>query len=57
MAMLAKNVSVQWSYTLLLEMFPVFAKGVSPKGSIYYLESIGFNIPLTCGGVQVSLET
>lgn len=33
--------------------FPVFAKGVSPKGSIYYLESIGFNVPVTCGGVQV----
>jgi regulator of RNase E activity RraA len=33
--------------------FPVFAKGVSPKGSIYYLESIGLNVPVTCGGVQV----
>ncbi|MCX8189352.1 MAG: hypothetical protein N3F64_06540 [Nitrososphaeria archaeon] len=33
--------------------FPVFAKGVSPRGSLYYLESIGFNVPVTCGGVQV----
>ena len=33
--------------------FPVFAKGVSPKGSIYYLESIGLNVQVTCGGVQV----
>ena len=32
---------------------PVFAKGTSPKGSAYYLESIGFNVPVTCGGVQV----
>ncbi|MEM4523258.1 MAG: hypothetical protein QW738_08620, partial [Nitrososphaeria archaeon] len=33
--------------------FPVFAKGISPKGSVYYLESVGFNVPVTCGGVQV----
>jgi len=33
--------------------FPVFAKGVSPRGSGYFLESIGFNVPVTCGGVQV----
>ena len=32
---------------------PVFAMGISPKGSGYYLESIGFNVPITCGGVQV----
>ena len=33
--------------------FPVFAKGVSPRGSGYFLESVGFNVPVTCGGVQV----
>ncbi|MCW4031896.1 MAG: RraA family protein [Candidatus Bathyarchaeota archaeon] len=33
--------------------FPVFAKGISPKSSGYDLESIGFNVPVTCGGVQV----
>lgn len=32
---------------------PVFAKGVSPIGSLYFLETTGFNIPVTCGGVQV----
>jgi 4-hydroxy-4-methyl-2-oxoglutarate aldolase len=32
---------------------PIFAKGISPKGSTYYLESIGFNVPVTCGVVQV----
>jgi 4-hydroxy-4-methyl-2-oxoglutarate aldolase len=33
--------------------FPVFAKGISPKSSGYHLESIAFNVPVTCGGVQV----
>lgn len=33
--------------------FPVFAKGPTIPGSGAYLESIGLNIPIQCGGCQV----
>jgi len=38
---------------IFIILFLVFGKGISPKSSAYYLESIGFNVPVTCGGVQV----
>jgi regulator of RNase E activity RraA len=33
--------------------FPVFAKGPTIPGSGAYLESVGLNIPIQCGGAQV----
>jgi len=33
--------------------FPIFASGITPKASIGFIETVGFNVPVTCGGVQV----